>query len=99
MRKSIDEKSKRRSPNYEADRGPLTASQRFSSMKYLARMNASISPVARSQPMSDAAFLAKGIASLENAIQTDDYVDVEVVIGNLQRRLEVAKAKQVLRNG
>ena len=27
MKKSIDAKSKRRSPNYEADRGPLTASQ------------------------------------------------------------------------
>lgn len=68
-------------------------------MKYLARTNASISPVARSRPMPDAAFLAKGIASLENARQTDDYVDVEVVIGNLQRRLELAKAKRVLLNG
>lgn len=68
-------------------------------MKYLARMNASISPDARSQPMPDVAFLAKGIASLENARQTDDYVDVEVVIGNPSRRLELAKAKQLLGKG
>jgi len=68
-------------------------------MKYLARMNAIISPVARSQPMPDAAFLARGIASLENARQTGDYVDAEIVIGNLQRRLELAKAKQLLGKG
>ena len=49
-------------------------------MKYLARMNASISSVARSQPMPDVAFLGKGIASLVDARQTDDYV--EVVIGS-----------------
>ena len=65
-------------------------------MKYLARMNASISPVARSQPMSDAAFLAKGIASLENARQRDDNADAEVVIAHLQQKLDLAKAKQLL---
>ncbi len=65
-------------------------------MKSLVRMGTSISPATHSQPMPDAAFLAKGIASLENARQTDDYADAEVVIAHLQQKLDLAKAKQLL---
>ncbi len=65
-------------------------------MKYPARMNTFISPPTRSQPMSDAGFITKGIASLADARQTDDYVDAEVLIANLQQKLDLAKARQVL---
>lgn len=38
-------------------------------------------------------FIASGIASLENARRTDEYVDAEVLIGILERKLAVAKGK------
>lgn len=38
-------------------------------------------------------FIAGGIASLENARHADRYVDAEVPIGNLERKLAVAKGK------
>lgn len=37
-------------------------------------------------------FIARGIVSLESAKRTDDYVDADVVIGNLERKLAFAKA-------
>lgn len=38
-------------------------------------------------------FIASGLASLENARHTDGYVDAEVLIRNLERKLAVAKGK------
>jgi hypothetical protein len=40
-------------------------------------------------------FVARGIASLADARKANDYVDSDVVINGLQRKLDVAKAKLV----
>lgn len=40
-------------------------------------------------------FIARGMASLESAKRTDDYVDVDVLIGSLERKLGAAKANRV----
>jgi predicted transcriptional regulator len=39
-------------------------------------------------------FLARGMASLENAMRTDDYVDADVLIASLERKLSAAKASR-----
>jgi len=39
-------------------------------------------------------FMARGMASLENARRTDDYVDADVLIGQLERKLVAAKASR-----
>ncbi len=67
-------------------------------MECLVRTNTSISPPTRPWPKSHAEFISRGLASLANARQTGDYVDAEVLIANLQQRLDLAKAKQVLGN-
>ncbi len=38
-------------------------------------------------------FIARGIASLEAGRQANDYVDSDIVIRTLQRKLDAAKAK------
>ncbi len=43
---------------------------------------------------TQAEFIAKGLASLAYAKKTDDYVDADVVIGKLQQKLDIAKAKR-----
>ena len=40
-------------------------------------------------------FIARGIAALEDARQANDYVDSDLVINGLQRKLDAAKAKLV----
>lgn len=39
-------------------------------------------------------FIARGIAALESAKDTDDYVDADVLIESLKRKLGAAKASQ-----
>jgi predicted transcriptional regulator len=39
-------------------------------------------------------FIARGMASLENAKRTDDYVDADVLIASLERKLSAAKASR-----
>ncbi|HEY5579570.1 MAG TPA: YlcI/YnfO family protein [Rhodoferax sp.] len=39
-------------------------------------------------------FMARGMASLENARRTGDYVDADVLIGQLERKLVAAKASR-----
>lgn len=39
-------------------------------------------------------FIARGIAALESAQHTDDYVDADVLIEGLKRKLGAAKASQ-----
>lgn len=39
-------------------------------------------------------FMARGMASLEDARRTDDYVDADVLIGQLERKLFAAKASR-----
>lgn len=41
---------------------------------------------------NQAEFMARGIASLENAKLTDNYVDADVVINKLERKLSIARA-------
>ena len=41
---------------------------------------------------NQAEFMARGIASLENAKLTDNYVDADVVINKLERKLSIASA-------
>jgi len=41
-----------------------------------------------------AEFMARGMASLENARRTNDYVDADVLIGQLERKLVAAKASR-----
>lgn len=43
---------------------------------------------------NQAEFIARGIASLEGAKFADDYVDVDVVIGSLERKLGVVRARK-----
>ena len=43
---------------------------------------------------TQAEFIAKGLALLAYAKKTDDYVDADVVIGKLQQKLDIAKAKR-----
>lgn len=41
---------------------------------------------------NQAEFIARGFASLQSARLADNYVDADVVIGSLERKLAVAKA-------
>ncbi|MDR7379878.1 hypothetical protein J2X19_004574 [Rhodoferax ferrireducens] len=43
---------------------------------------------------NQAEFIARGIASLVDAQQSDSYVDADVVIGKLERKLAAAKAQR-----
>lgn len=47
-----------------------------------------------SRRRNQAEFIARGIASLESAKLSDDYVEADVVIGSLQRKLAFAKASR-----
>ena len=41
-----------------------------------------------------AEFIARGLRSLEDARRTGDYVDADVVVEGLQRKLDAARARQ-----
>lgn len=41
-----------------------------------------------------AEFIARGLRSLDDARRTGEYVDADVVIGKLQRKLEAARARK-----
>jgi hypothetical protein len=41
---------------------------------------------------NQAEFMSRGIASLEHAKLTDEYVDADVTIGKLERKLSLARA-------
>nr|WP_315235227.1 YlcI/YnfO family protein [uncultured Albidiferax sp.] len=43
---------------------------------------------------NQAEFIARGMASLVDAQQSDSYVDADVVIGKLERKLAAAKAQR-----
>ena len=43
---------------------------------------------------NQAEFMARGMASLENARRTDAYVDADVLIASLERKLSAAKASK-----
>ena len=43
---------------------------------------------------NQAEFVARGMAALANAQQTNDYVDANAVIASLERRLDAARAKK-----
>lgn len=47
-----------------------------------------------SRRRNQAEFIARGIASLESAKLSDNYVEADVVIGSLQRKLAFAKASR-----
>jgi hypothetical protein len=38
-------------------------------------------------------FIARGLRSRDQARQTDDYVDADVVVANLQRKLDAARSQ------
>ncbi len=42
-----------------------------------------------------AEFIARGLRSLDEARRTGEYVDADVVVGELQRKLEAARARMV----
>jgi hypothetical protein len=42
-----------------------------------------------------AEFIARGLRSREEARRTGDYVDADVVLGNLQRKLDAARTRLV----
>jgi hypothetical protein len=43
---------------------------------------------------NQAEFMARGLRSLENARQTGDYVEADVVLEGLQRKLDAARARK-----
>lgn len=56
-------------------------------------MKAAIQPIQALPELLDPnKFIARGMASLDASRQTKDYVDSAVVIDELQRKLDVAKA-------
>lgn len=44
---------------------------------------------------AQAEFVARGLRSLDEARRTGKYVDADVVVGKLQRKLEAARARRV----
>ena len=43
---------------------------------------------------NQAEFIARGLRSLDDARRTDDYVDADVVVQNLQRKLGAARTRK-----